>query len=870
MGRIALLLASAAVLILGSIQSGLAASGNTGSSQQPAGEESQAAADAQDWFMSQRLAPNGAVDPNAYAGVAAQADFLPAVGGPWTERTNLPGATGNDFSDSPQYIDPTSNFSNSGAGDRWVAGRVTALATAPDGTLFAGGADGGVWKLANHGTDWTPIADTVGTLSIGALLVVPGSGGHYTVYAGTGEANTSSDSYAGIGVIASADGSSTWSQVGENALHGALIFRLVQNGNTILAATSHGLYSFDPSSSTDWTAVLQPPGPPVDGKNFNLVVGNMITDVVVRPGTAGKQVLAVAGWRSGASTNGLWLSNDSGVSFVHLVNPQGWVPAKAEGRTTLAYSAGGDKAYAIVQSPYLLNVGTNGKTLLQGVYESSTGDPMGPWNKIADSEKLQSSNSAMKISRIGKGYGPGVQAWYNQFLAVDPQNSSHLYVGLEEVYETQNDGAGWNTIAPYWNFGFSCFSYSPFEGTCNHNQAHSDQHAAIISGGTLYIGNDGGVYSKSIGDHGTGNWADLNQHLDMLQYYSAAGSGDGIIYGGLQDNGSNEVFTTPTTVQDDNGNPVSVSSVQVFGGDGGYTLVDPTNSQNVITEYTGLTVLKSMDGGANWHFIVPNDPDPRFIAPIGMDRTNPSHLVAGGAFVWNSNAGIVGTTAGTGNPSTDWQKIFDVRTAPSGNALTQPLQQVTALDAVTIGGVEYVAAAWCGPCNGTFPGGGGFHAGIVMLSNQGGPWHATSKVCTGASTTCTAGLPNRYISGVRIDPAHPDHAYLTLSGFSRKWMIGPDDPGKGHVFETVDGGATWADRSGNLPDVPMDDIVYANNHLDVATDFGVFTSADNGATWSRLGTNLPNVVVDQLELNPSGTMLIAATHGRGAWTIAAP
>ena len=216
--------------------------------------------------------------------------------------------------------------------------------------------------------------------------------------------------------------------------------------------------------------------------------------------------------------------------------------------------------------------------------------------------------------------------------------------------------------------------------------------------------------------------------MDALQYYGAQGSGDSTIYGGMQDNGSNKVFPTTGTVLDDRGNPITVSSVQVFGGDGGYTLVDPTNSNNVITEYTGLTALKSTDGGANWHFIMPADPDPRFIAPINMDRTNPSHLVAGGAIVWNSEAGIAGTTSGTG-ASTDWQNIFDVRTALGGNATSQ----VTALDAVTIGGTQYVAAAWCGPCNPSFPGGGGFQAGIVMLSNSGGSWHATAQACTGAA-----------------------------------------------------------------------------------------------------------------------------------------
>ncbi len=67
----------------------------------------------------------------------------------------------------------------------------------------------------------------------------------------------------------------------------------------------------------------------------------------------------------------------------------------------------------------------------------------------------------------------------------------------------------------------------------------------------------------------------------------------------------------------------------------------------------------------------------------------------------------------------------------------------------------------------------------------------------------------------------------------------------------------------------MDDIVYNNGKLIVASDFGVFVSSNNGATWNTLGTNLPNVVVDQLTVNPNG-ILVAATHGRGIWTIAAP
>jgi len=854
MRRLGLLVSCAAVFLFG-VTPGFAASGG---SHKDAGEESAELTEAIQWFTEQRMAP-GFVNPNAYAAAIAQGVLLPSTPGTWTERTNLPGADGNDFSDPPAYIDPTSNFANSGAGDRWVGGRMTALAATPGGgTLFAGAADGGVWKSTDGGQHWTATFDKEGTLSVGSLLVT-GTASTYTVYAGTGEANTSSDSYAGVGVLKSTDGGATWSEVGGPELNGALIFRLVKNGNNILAATSHGLYSFDTSSSSHWTAVLQPGGTVGPGGNFNLAVGNMITDVAVRPGTGGQQVVAVAGWRGGAPTNGFYISNDGGAHFSAVPNPQGWVPAKAQGRVTLAYSADGTRVYAIAQSPQLLNVGTNGKTLLQGVYASNNGDPAGPWTKVATSEKLQASGSAQKISRIGKGYGPGVQAWYNQFLAVDPADKNHVYLGLEEVYETQNGGAGWNTIAPYWNFGFSCFAYQPFEGTCDHDGAHPDQHAALIAGSKLYVGNDGGVYARPLSDHRTGHWENLNAHLDALQFYGAQGSGDGNIYGGLQDNGSSKVFTAPTTIKDDRGNDITVSSVQVFGGDGGYTLVDPNNSDNVMTEYVGLTALNSTDGGKNWHFVVPPDPNPRFIAPINMDRTNSDHLVSGGAIVWNSENGVGGTTS--------WTNIFDTRTAKGGGAASQ----VTALDAVTIGGTEYVAVGWCGPCNASFATGGGFRSGFVMLKNDGSGWQATHQVCTGGSSTCAAaGLPLRYISGVKIDTANPDHAYLSLSGYSRNWMIGPDDSTvSGHVFETSNGGAGWSNASGNLPDAPMSDIVFNNGKLIVASDFGVFVSSDNGATWSHLGTNLPNVVVDQITLDPNG-ILVAATHGRGIWTIAAP
>ena len=167
-----------------------------------------------------------------------------------------------------------------------------------------------------------------------------------------------------------------------------------------------------------------------------------------------------------------------------------------------------------------------------------------------------------------------------------------------------------------------------------------------------------------------------------------------------------------------------------------------------------------------------------------------------------------------------------------------------------------IYAAWCGPCN---PGGSpGFASGID--TNYGGTWHTISA----------SNLPNRYIAGLTVDPSHPGHIYVVYNGFSRRWIPGG---GVGHVFESHNGGSTWTNISGDLPDVPSDALVFSHGELALATDIGAFVATSGGGTgtsWSRLGSNLPNASINDLRLDPDGKTLLAATHGRGLWTIKLP
>src|SRR5689334_18528669 len=161
---------------------------------QESGELSQALA----WFNSPRYAPNQAVPPGAFPSAASYAASTTSVNSTaWTELGPY-----SYFPDNRRYIDPV--WSNSGSGSGFNTGRITAVAVAPDGTVFVGAAGGGVWRSTDSAhQQWTPVFDHQRTTAIGALAIVPGQSGGYTVYAGTGEPTVNLDSYAGIGVLAS-------------------------------------------------------------------------------------------------------------------------------------------------------------------------------------------------------------------------------------------------------------------------------------------------------------------------------------------------------------------------------------------------------------------------------------------------------------------------------------------------------------------------------------------------------------------------------------------------------------------------------------------------------------------------------------------
>jgi hypothetical protein len=770
-------------------------------------------------FANARIAPGTVVPPEAIPAGLAEANRLPQAAGAWREVTNQPYEANPDG-----FVDPVE--SNVGTGWGKVSGRVTALATDGALAIYAGAADGGVWRTFNQGKRWFPAFSGLGSQSIGAVLVDPA----HRVWVGTGEPNTNADSYQGQGVYISQDFGTTYRKVGGPELDGAQVYKLLRTDDgSVFAATTHGLWRHSANLNGAWQRVFAPDPNP----NNSPYRTSFATDVAIKPGTHGGTVLTAIGWRGGTAPdtllfNGFYVSTSGGApGTFSKVDPTGDIDATDIGRTTFTW-AGDGKLWAIVESPRQLAAGD--ESVLQGVFVSANGNPAGPWKKVADDAVLAAAGSA--LANV-PGFKPGVQSWYNQTLLVDPANPKHVYVSLEEVFETTDGGASFHVAGPYWNLGLSCNPNCP-------NTTHPDQHALAITGGNVWAGNDGGVWHRPLNHQGLGAWVDTNPTLHILQYYGAGTGklkGNQVAYwGGLQDNGTSVL----------NGLHAN-EMIQPAGGDGGLVLVDPNNGARSVGEYVNLALYLTTDGGRKFRTISPVclanpddqvlmpgcDPTARFIAPFAADAGDPNHWVAGGQFVWDDHAAW---NTRCHHDFCDWRNVHDL----GAGRLTTSLAARG----------DTIYAGWV--AGGGNPG-PAFASGID--TNAGGTWH----------TVNAPNLPQRVLFSLTVDPANANHVYAIYSGYSRHWIPGG---GVGHVFESRDGGSTWTDISGNLPDIPADDLVIVHGNLVLATDIGVFIAgARTPTSWSRLGFGLPGSVVADLTVTPDGDAIVAATHGRGLWQL---
>jgi hypothetical protein len=151
------------------------------------------------------------------------------------------------------------------------------------------------------------------------------------------------------------------------------------------------------------------------------------------------------------------------------------------------------------------------------------------------------------------------------------------------------------------------------------------------------------------------------------------------------------------------------------------------------------------------------------------------------------------------------------------------------------------------------------------------PGADASNVVMTRIDSLSALAPQRFVSGIAVDPANPNHAWISYSGYTARTPATP-----GHVFDVtydpVAGSAIWTSIDSNLGDIPVAALVRddVTGDLYASNDFGVLRLPSGSSTWNTAAPGLPNVEVPGLVLSNSARVLYAATHGRGAYALNLP
>jgi len=122
----------------------------------------------------------------------------------------------------------------------------------------------------------------------------------------------------------------------------------------------------------------------------------------------------------------------------------------------------------------------------------------------------------------------------------------------------------------------------------------------------------------------------------------------------------------------------------------------------------------------------------------------------------------------------------------------------------------------------------------------------------------TGNLPNRYIMDVVVNPSDDDTVFAVISGF-----------GTDHLYRSVNSGGTWVAHGAGLPDVPTNSLFIDpmnTNVMYIGNDLGIYVSIDAGASWIPFNDGLIDATfVMHISHTSSNRKLRIATHGNGVY-----
>ncbi len=402
------------------------------------------------------------------------------------------------------------------------------------------------------------------------------------------------------------------------------------------------------------------------------------------------------------------------------------------------------------------------------------------------------------------------QAFYDLMLEVDPTNDNILYTGGIDIFKSTDAGANWlQRTHWYGGFGFQ--------------EVHADQHAAAFGNNDptkMLFANDGGVYYSS---NSGASIQPRKTNYNTLQFYKGA-IGQEVasekLLAGAQDNGTQLINNASAGIN---------SSTEIRGGDGCYVFIDKDNEYMIASYVYNSFTYHNYSSGSSVYTIdattANNTNRGDFVNPSALDSDN--NILYSNASNYSAPSYQINRyTLGSGSATQ----------ATLTNALLT--RAPTAFKTSTF----TTTTLFVGTADGK----------LLKLTNAN-----ASPTWTDISGTDFVGS----VSCIELG-ATEDIIMVTFHNY------GIDT----NVMYTNDGGVTWQNKEGDLPDLPVKAVMMNplnNNEVIIGTDLGVWASPNfNDATpnWYQAQNGMKDVPVTSFDLRTADNTVLASTYGRGMFT----
>lgn len=796
-------------------------------------------------------------------------------------------------------------------------GRIRGFAIHPTkpGVLLAGGVSGGVWKSVDDGKSWHPKSDFLPNIAIGSMLLDPDN--PERVFIGTGEGFFNFDAAQGAGIFVSEDFGDSWSQLtSTNQQNFYYVNRMarVPNSQILLAATGMGIMrstnlgqtwqevSNHPTTGRGFTDLKRDPANDQHLLAYHFgnpnqvlaelsitapagVVGNYealpagFGPEVPAAGISGQIVLARDGVGSTQDACEAITNNISGkialiqrgtcdfTAKVKNAQTNGAVAVIVyQNDSSVPIIMGGEDATITIPSVMITmalgnNIINSGSTvsailkpsqvtdLQRFVMRSTNGGAQ--WQQLSnhglpveDVERMEIgfaqtgkvyvavSKEAVELSGGATNGTRGLwtasggqnlqfnrtasqtnfierQGWYDLAVAVDPNNQNHVLLGAIDLYTSFDGGS---SIVKKSNWFAQAGSVERY--------MHADHHGYFFSphnDNDIYFVTDGGVAKSMDGGNTFGH---LNNGLNISQSYGIAVSPDGqFLTSGTQDNGSQLYFGNQQTW------------LEWQGGDGGYSAWDQQQGNFVYGSYVKGQMYGSADGGLSAESIeLPDTEGARFIQPFVLDENNGNRMLVGTNKVYySSNVRQLGNAV--------WQDVSGVISGASLSALAFNPHKSSQV----------------------FAGMANVNSNQFIIIDGLGSTNTVTKITIDPQQI---GYNVTIITDIRVDAFDTSGKtiYATLGGYS-----------KGRIIKSVDGGMNWISIAGNLPNIPLFQVINDPTQPDrlfVGSELGLWVGeSSNGFNYNwknyiNYGPALTRVI--DLVWGDDDTLYVG-THGRGTY-----